>query len=205
MCSTFSFRATPGNDREKSRSPGGLARRFLLPRRGVIRSYPRHRGTQRLRPLTRPRPTMRATAASATCLAPAYSDPCRDRCLPLSLLNAARRPGAETKILLSKTAPEFSHGQGPWPTPPIRSRVSPLTGAHRSRIRQPVQAVFTPAYDPQRLFAQRLTCKRHKPQLSGLAAYSITSVARNRIDRGTARPSALAVLRFTIISNLVGS
>ena len=35
--------------------------------------------------------------------------------------------------------------------------------------------------------------------------YSITSVARSRIDGGTARPSALAVLRFKTISNLVGS
>ena len=35
--------------------------------------------------------------------------------------------------------------------------------------------------------------------------YSITSSARTRIDRGTSRPSALAVLRFTAISNLVGN
>jgi hypothetical protein len=37
------------------------------------------------------------------------------------------------------------------------------------------------------------------------ARYSITSSARTRIDGGTARPSALAVLRFTIISNFVGN
>ena len=36
-------------------------------------------------------------------------------------------------------------------------------------------------------------------------AQSITSSARSRIDGGMARPSAVAVLRFTIISNLVGS
>ena len=35
--------------------------------------------------------------------------------------------------------------------------------------------------------------------------HSITSSARSIIDGGTASPSALAVLRFTIISNLVGS
>jgi hypothetical protein len=35
--------------------------------------------------------------------------------------------------------------------------------------------------------------------------YSITSVARSRMDGGTARPSVLAVLRFTAISNLVGN
>jgi hypothetical protein len=36
-------------------------------------------------------------------------------------------------------------------------------------------------------------------------SYSITSSARSRIDCGTARPSALAVLTLTAISNLVGS
>jgi hypothetical protein len=35
--------------------------------------------------------------------------------------------------------------------------------------------------------------------------YSITSSARSRIDGGIARPSAVAVLRFTTISNLVGN
>src|SRR6516165_1861068 len=35
--------------------------------------------------------------------------------------------------------------------------------------------------------------------------HSITSSARSKIDCGTVRPSALAVLRFTAISNLVGS
>ena len=35
--------------------------------------------------------------------------------------------------------------------------------------------------------------------------YSITSVARSMIDGGMARPSALAVLMFTTISNLVGN
>ena len=37
------------------------------------------------------------------------------------------------------------------------------------------------------------------------AFYSITSSARSRIDGGMARPSAVAVLRFTTISNFVGS
>jgi hypothetical protein len=35
--------------------------------------------------------------------------------------------------------------------------------------------------------------------------HSITSSARSIIDGGTARPSAVAVLRFTTISNLVGN
>jgi hypothetical protein len=37
------------------------------------------------------------------------------------------------------------------------------------------------------------------------AVYSITSSARSSIDGGTARPSAVAVLRFTTIPNLVGN
>jgi DNA-binding beta-propeller fold protein YncE len=35
--------------------------------------------------------------------------------------------------------------------------------------------------------------------------HSITSSARSKMDCGTARPSALAVLRFTTISNFVGN
>src|SRR6516165_7141992 len=35
--------------------------------------------------------------------------------------------------------------------------------------------------------------------------YSISSSARSKIDCGTVRPSALAVLRFTTISNFVGN
>jgi len=35
--------------------------------------------------------------------------------------------------------------------------------------------------------------------------HSMTSLALSKIDEGTVRPSALAVLRFTIISNFVGT
>jgi maleate cis-trans isomerase len=35
------------------------------------------------------------------------------------------------------------------------------------------------------------------PAFAGAFSYSITSVARSRIDGGTARPSSVAVLRFT--------
>jgi hypothetical protein len=41
--------------------------------------------------------------------------------------------------------------------------------------------------------------------LAGAPSYSITSSARSRIDGGIARPSAVAVLRFTTISNFVGN
>ena len=37
------------------------------------------------------------------------------------------------------------------------------------------------------------------------SSYSITSVARSRIDGGIARPSAVAALRFTTISYFVGN
>src|SRR6516225_3140193 len=54
------------------------------------------------------------------------------------------------------------------------------------------------------------TCEPRTGFVAGLrpgtwCTYSITSVARSRIDGGMARPSALAVLRFTAISNLVGN
>jgi hypothetical protein len=50
-------------------------------------------------------------------------------------------------------------------------------------------------------------CNRHFLALQHLTSSysSITSSARSRIDGGTARPSAFAVLRFTAISNLVGN
>jgi hypothetical protein len=49
-------------------------------------------------------------------------------------------------------------------------------------------------------------CRRTAEKGDELASvHSITSSARSRIDGGTARPSAVAVLRFTIISNLVGN
>ena len=52
----------------------------------------------------------------------------------------------------------------------------------------------------------RSPCCAPEPR-DGLSAFdhSITSSARSKIDCGTARPSALAVLRFTTISNLVGN
>src|SRR5262249_13335389 len=49
-------------------------------------------------------------------------------------------------------------------------------------------------------------CRRAAEERDEFAlVHSITSSARSRIDGGTARPSALAVLRFTAISNFVGN
>src|SRR6202795_3610748 len=45
----------------------------------------------------------------------------------------------------------------------------------------------------------------HTRSRRAASRYSITSSARSRIDGGTARPSALAVLAFKAITNLVGS
>jgi hypothetical protein len=53
------------------------------------------------------------------------------------------------------------------------------------------------------IFAQRISKASAKSDNSN--HHSITSSARSRIDGGTARPRALAVLRFTAISNFVGS
>src|SRR6266478_4730811 len=45
---------------------------------------------------------------------------------------------------------------------------------------------------------------RSGPEAAIRLSYSITSSARARIDGGTVRPSALAVLRLTTSSNVVG-
>src|SRR6516164_10395541 len=45
----------------------------------------------------------------------------------------------------------------------------------------------------------------HGGRVGARLFHSITSSARSRIDGGTARPSALAVLRFRTIWNLVGN
>src|SRR5205807_2063720 len=45
---------------------------------------------------------------------------------------------------------------------------------------------------------------RRTPEAAIRLPYSITSVARARIDGGTVRPSAWAVLRLTTSSNVVG-
>ena len=49
------------------------------------------------------------------------------------------------------------------------------------------------------------SCRDQKQMTWRLRAYSITSSARTKIDGGTVRPSALAVLAFTTISNFTGT
>jgi hypothetical protein len=49
------------------------------------------------------------------------------------------------------------------------------------------------------------SCRDQKQMTWRLRAYSITSSARTKIDGGTVRPSALAVLAFTAISNFTGT
>ena len=61
-------------------------------------------------------------------------------------------------------------------------------------------------------FTPKSSHRRHSPNvcfvpiadITGLL-YSITSSARSSIDGGTSRPSALAVLRLSTISNLAGA
>ena len=59
---------------------------------------------------------------------------------------------------------------------------------------------YDPEYNGSYLF---ITAQKKRDDLA--AIHSITSSARSRIDGGTVSPSAVAVLRFTTISNLVGS
>src|SRR5262245_2253066 len=66
----------------------------------------------------------------------------------------------------------------------------------------------TDALHPRVLLRQRserLTRRGAKGDNELAASHSITSSARSRIDGGTARPSAFAVLRLTTISNLAGN
>src|SRR5271169_4111270 len=61
----------------------------------------------------------------------------------------------------------------------------------------------TPAAQPAS--TSRLCCRAHAPEQQVSATYySITSSARARIDGGTVKPSALAVLRLTTSSKVVG-
>ena len=94
---------------------------------------------------------------------------------------------------------------GPWPTPPIRSRASPLTGAHRPHARWAVEAVLAPAYDPLPTFAWVTSCKHQNRNPLYSVTYSITSSARTSTAGGTSMPSAFAVLRLTTNINLVGN
>jgi len=64
--------------------------------------------------------------------------------------------------------------------------------------------VVTAAYDPKPPFVQASSCKRRGHNSLALAAYSITSSARNRNASGMVSPSAFAVLRLTTSSNRVG-
>src|SRR6516165_9674745 len=66
-------------------------------------------------------------------------------------------------------------------------------------------ATIRSALDPEETFAQMLSCERPSLTTFVLAAYSITSSARSKVNGGTARPSALAVLRFRTISYFVGN
>jgi hypothetical protein len=52
--------------------------------------------------------------------------------------------------------------------------------------------------------SENLHMSRHM-QCSKGASYSITSSARSKIDVGTSRPSALAVLTLTTVSNFTGT
>jgi hypothetical protein len=49
-----------------------------------------------------------------------------------------------------------------------------------------------------------LRCHHHRLQVGKAVIHSMTSSARARIEGGTVRPSALAVLRLTTSSKVVG-
>jgi hypothetical protein len=64
---------------------------------------------------------------------------------------------------------------------------------------------FPPNSDQTADIAPRLLCAMNGLMHRSKSRHSITSSARASSDGGTSRPSALAVLRFTVISNFVGN
>ena len=60
------------------------------------------------------------------------------------------------------------------------------------------------AIHPSEPFAFNSEIDRSRPKAAIRLSYSITSSARERIDGGMVKPSALAVLRLTTSSNVVG-
>jgi hypothetical protein len=126
--------------------------------------------------------------------------------------------------------PDFAlrHRRGPHGTPNSNSKGTSFLGRHTgAEIAQPARSVVggwhfgygapatrfaaTVAGDHATLATKRalpLTWAGLPPAGSHQLAWrthSITSSALSRIDCGTVRPSALAVLRFTTNSNFVGS
>jgi hypothetical protein len=70
---------------------------------------------------------------------------------------------------------------------------------------QPHVAAFSPPQVRKRLRERREAKLPQRIVFLPPSDHSITSSARSKIDCGTVRPSALAVLRFTAISYFVGS
>src|SRR5215470_10374066 len=86
------------------------------------------------------------------------------------------------------------------PGPTLPSAASAGHGSYLGISCRQLRSGITAEVDPDRTFAQMPSCKGQGHNLLALALYSITSWARTNTEGGTARPSALAVLRFTIIS-----
>src|SRR4029077_3960326 len=78
----------------------------------------------------------------------------------------------------------------------------PAAGIQTDRFEIVVRAAAEP--DGVSRKSPRRQTRKHPLSDWGTPAHSITSSARARIDGGTVRPSALAVLRLTTSSNRVG-
>jgi len=90
------------------------------------------------------------------------------------------------------------------------STISDLVNAPRPAVHPAIAQRFS-ALTPTGLAAKKdvqrsnVPWERWRPNFLALQTYSMTSSARSKIDCGTVRPSDLAVLRFTTISNFVGN
>ena len=108
--------------------------------------------------------------------------------------HSATRLAQLTHRLISASCTIFLPHRLPW-SRPIPGAAS---GSMRRSRQVQCRVQSTPSSAP-------LPAGRLASPAAACAAYSITSSARSSIDGGVARPSAVAVLRFTIISNVVGS
>src|SRR6266478_8711304 len=89
--------------------------------------------------------------------------------------------GARRAVPAAKASGRYRFGEGPSPEYPV------TTGKRRNPS-----------------FAGSHAAGKARPEAAIRLSYSITSVARARIDGGTVRPRASAVLRLTTNSNVVG-
>ena len=131
------------------------------------------------------------------------AEACAQLSIAARLTYRARRVSCDCR--LSRRLP---CGQERQPRPPNPAERQPPEEPQRQTIPE-----ATPKRTPECTTSERVPPSLHQLLMAGppksvmnsRRPHSITSSARSRIDGSMARPSAVAVARFTIISNFVGS